>query len=233
MEVIRGMWNGHEVLFCFQEIISECKRLESSMINFEEDCFSTLPAVCRMNSKNMDHLHSLRVVKEYQYIKMIHVNQVQILLRHREFSLISAHLFPLTSGEKHPNVDLGSVLTQLLEAKWPVFQRLFIIPVIHLPKPEKTTSQMQTASNELLSTDCWTIWTVRLSVEQQRSEWKFRFGNWKERNSSGALTMPNMQIVGNVWLMWGISNDPFEECRWAVLGCLYNENLRNLDALWS
>lgn len=116
MEVIRGMWNGHEVLFCFQKIISECKRLESSMIDFQEDCFSTLPVVCRMNSKNMDHLHSFRVVKEYQYIKIIHVNQVQILLRHREFSLISAHLFPLTSGEKHPNVDLGSVSTQLLEA---------------------------------------------------------------------------------------------------------------------
>lgn len=86
------------------------------MIDFQEDCFSTLPVVCRMNSKNMDHLHSFRVVKEYQYIKIIYVNQVQILLRHREFSLISAHLFPLTSGEKHPNVDLGSVSTQLLEA---------------------------------------------------------------------------------------------------------------------
>ena len=56
----------------------------------------------------------------------------------------------------------------------------------------KKASRMQTANNELLSTDCW---TVRLSVEQQRSESKFRFGNWK-RNSSGALTMPNTSRWG-------------------------------------
>lgn len=192
MEVIRGMWNGHEVLFFCPRNYQWMQKTWKQHDKFPRRLLLYLTS-CHMNSKNMDRLHTLRVVKDYQCVKIIHVNQVQILLQDFRTPL-SRDKWRKTS-QRRPGKRHWSVLTQLLEAKWTVF----IIPVIPgLPKQEKTTSHVQTANNELLSTDCW---TVRLSVEQQRSESKFRFGNWK-RNSSGALTMPNakyMQIVGNDW----------------------------------